>query len=341
MSDLNLSGVKASVIIPTRNRQDRLVKLLACLKRQTVAATDYEIIVVDDGSTPHVVFPSDDQGPKCTLVRLEGVERSAARNRGALVAEGKTLVFVDDDITVESDFLAAHLRAHDEWPGSIAVGASRLAEDLFTNPFGRFRQELEQNEVPRDRGPVDMRNFCAAANMSIGRDLFHKLEGFDQAIVSGEDQDLALRHTVIGGRIVFLPEAVSIHHDTALDIQNYCRRSEWGSENMVAFCRRHPDWPDNIERERVNGFARWGSEPLSQSARKTIKLGLASRATLIVLFASARLLERVAPKSYLLNRIYRLLLGAHILRGYRKGLKRTAVRDQLPAVARAEIRTPN
>ena len=337
MNREKMTSLKASVIIPTRNRHGKLIGLIDCLKRQSVAANDYEIIIVDDGSTPAVVLPSDDQGPKCTLVRLEGVERSAARNRGAVHAQGGMLVFVDDDMTVESDFLAAHLRAHAEWPGSIAIGASRLADELFSNPFGRFRRKLEQFEVPRERGPVAMRNFCAAANMSIGRDLFNKLEGFDQAIVSGEDQDLALRHTATGGRIVFVPDAVSIHHDTAVDIRSYCRRSEWGSEKMVAFIRRHPDWPDNVERERVNGFARWGSEPVSQSARKTIKLGLTNQAVVNVLLATARLLERTAPDSYLLNRVYRLLLGAHILRGYRKGLKRTAVRDQLPAVARAEI----
>ncbi len=341
MSRQKMTSIKASVIIPSRNRHDKLTGLLDCLKRQSVAAGDYEIIIVDDGSTPAVALPGDDQGPKCRLVRLEGVERSAARNLGAAQAQGGILVFVDDDMTVESDFLAAHLRAHDEWPGSIVIGASRLADELFTNPFGRFRRELEQHEVPRERGPVAMRNFCAAANMSIARDLFHKLEGFDQAMVSGEDQDLALRHTATPGRIVFVPEAVSIHHDAAVDIRSYCRRSEWGSEKLVAFTRRHPDWPDNIERERVNGFARWGSEPLLQSARKTIKLGLTNQLVLVVLFALARLLERAAPNGYLLDRVYRLLLGAHILRGYRKGLKRPAARDQIPAVARAEISAPN
>ena len=336
-----MTSLKASVIIPTRNRHDKLVVLIDCLKRQSVAPNDYEVIITDDGSTPAVVLPSDDHGPKCKLVRMDGVERSAARNRGAAHAEGETLVFVDDDMTVESDFLAAHLRAHAEWPGSIAIGASRLADELFSNPFGRFRRELEQHEVPRERGPVAMRNFCAAANMSIARDLFHKLEGFDQAIVSGEDQDLALRHTATGGQIVFVPDAVSIHHDAAVDIRSYCRRSEWGSEKMVAFIRRHPDWPDNVERERVNGFARWGREPVSESVRKTIKLGLTSQAVVNVLFALARLVERAAPNGRLLNRVYRLLLGAHILRGYRKGLKRAAVRDQLPAVARAEVSAPN
>jgi GT2 family glycosyltransferase len=337
-----MASLKASVIIPTHNRHDKLAGLIDCLKRQSVAAQDYEIIVVDDGSKPAVTLAGGDQeGPACRLVRLEGVERSAARNRGAARARGGTLVFLDDDMTVDSDFLAAHLRAHDEWPGSIAVGASRLADRLFTSPFGRFRRELEQHKTPRERGPVAMRNFCAAANMSIGRDLFHKLEGFDQAMVSGEDQDLALRHTAVGGRIVFVPEAVSVHHDAAIDIKTYCRRFEWGSENIVAFIRRHPDWPDNVERERVNGFARWGSEPVSQSARKAIKLGLTSPAVVTVLFASARLLERAAPNGRMLNRVYRLLLGAHILRGYREGLKRTAARDQIPAVARAEIGAPN
>jgi hypothetical protein len=158
--------------------------------------------------------------------------------------------------------------------------------------------------------------------MSINRDLFSKLGGFEPTILCGEDQDLALRHTSRGGRIVFQPEAATIHNDTALDARSYYRRTEWGAENMVAFCLRYPDWPDNVEREKVNGPVLLGREPFKQSLRKAIKHALTLNPILIALFATASALERTAPNSSALERVYRLLLGAHILRGYRKGLKR-------------------
>lgn len=316
------SFVKATVIIPTHNRLEKLANTIACLKQQTLAATDYEIIVVDDGSSPPVVLPNEAEGPRSEVVRLEGLERSAARNAGAVAAHGGLLVFVDDDMIAGPDFLAAHLQAHREWPGAIAVGAIRLPDEGLKRPFGRFRQKLEQHFAPQSRGPISTPNFCAAANMSIPRDWFYRLGGFDLTMVSSEDQDLALRHTARGGAIAFLPEAMAVHLDSALDIRGYCRRAEWGSENMLPFCRRYPEWPENIQRERVNGQPRWRGEALSQSLRKMCKYALALKPAREILFGAAFLLERLAPDSWALDRVYRLLLGIHILRGYRRGLRR-------------------
>ncbi len=311
--------IQLSVIIPTHNRHEKLTATIACLQGQTLAREMYEIIVVDDGSVPPVLLPAN---TKCKLVRTEGIERSAARNAGAARAQGKLLVFVDDDVSVNTEFLASHLQAHHEWPQTLLVGKITLPDQSLKTPFGHFRQQLEQSGVPMKRGLTKMPNFCTAQNMSITYEQFQKLSGFEPGIVSSEDQDLALRFTDTGGQIGFVPEAEGLHFDSALDIRNYCRRSEWGSENMIPFCRRYPDWPDNIERERVNGLIRWGQEPFIQSLRKLLKLIFAFRFIVALLFGLASLLERFAPQSKTLDRVYRLLLGAHILRGYRKGLRR-------------------
>ncbi len=158
--------------------------------------------------------------------------------------------------------------------------------------------------------------------MSIQRDLFREIGGFDTSIVSSEDQDLALRHTALGGKIVFLPEVRAIHRDSSLDIRSYCGRSEWGMENMIAFCMRHADWPDNVERHSVNGPLSLGREPLWLSTRKMLKSVMTLKPLVSVLLSAASLLERVAPDGAALDRLYRLLLGIHVFKGYRRGLKR-------------------
>jgi len=320
--------IKLSVIIPTHNRPEKLEQILDCLRRQDVASADYEIIVVDDNSLPPVSLQRIEEGPETLLVRLDEAERSAARNTGAAAARGEILIFVDDDMKVGSEFISNHLRAHEVYPGALVVGAVRLPEEAMATPFGRFRQVLEDSGLPERSGPTSMKNFCTAQNMSIAKVLFFEIGGFESTIVSSEDQDFALRHSTRGGEIVFLPEARAIHCDDALDIRSYCRRAEWGSRNMNPFCLRYPDWPDNIERERVNGPLRFGSEPLSQSLRKIIKSALAMRPVRSTLFGVAALLERAVPESAALDRTYRLLLGAHIFRGYRKGLKLSEVRRQ-------------
>jgi len=327
-----MNKVKASVIIPTHNRPDKLFDTLAGLKRQQLDAAAFEVVVVDDGSMPPVVISASDGGPKLRLERTEGLERSAARNRGAAIATGELLIFIDDDISVESDFVAAHLRAHSEWPDVLAVGAVRLPNEAMAEPFARFRQKLEQNAVPHNRGLTQAANFCTAANMSIAKDSFAQLGGFDPSISSSEDQDFALRHTAVGGRIAFVPEAEAVHRDDALDIRSYCRRAEWGSFKMVPFCQRYPALPENIERDRLNGPMRLDREALLLSLRKLVKRILAAKPLVALGFAIASLLERLAPNGRVLDRVYRLLLGVHILRGYRKGLKLSAPGDPQAAI---------
>ena len=255
------------------------------------------------------------------LLRLENVERSAARNAGANIASGELLIFIDDDISVEADFVEAHLKAHAEWPDALLVGAIRLPKDAAQTTFGRFRQDLEDTGIPMTRGITAMRNFCAAANMAISKKRFEELGGFDVTLASSEDQDLALRHTSRGGRIAFVPEARVVHRDSALDLRSYCKRAEWGAANLKPFVRRYPDFADNVVREQVNGRMRFGSEPLSQSARKLIKSFAALPPLTSALHGVASLVERVAPGSAILDRTYRALLGVHIFRGYRNGSK--------------------
>jgi glycosyltransferase involved in cell wall biosynthesis len=310
-----LSTPRISVIIPTRDRPLKIAETLESFREQTIE--DYEVLVVDDGSEPPIVFDHA-RHPRCILIRHPGAGRSAARNAGAAAATAPVLVFLDDDISVEPDFLERHLLARQKWIDSITVGAIRLPRVALQTPFGRFRQRLEDHDVPHASGPADKPNFCAAGNMSISRERFLELGGFDVSMASSEDQDLGLRHSARGGIIVFAAEAAGIHRDGALDVRSYCRRTEWGFENMVPFCVRHPELPENRERDRVNGAMRWGQEPLGISLHKLAKRFLASRPAVEALFAMTFVLERI-PAGPMLERAYTLLLGVHIARGYRRG----------------------
>jgi glycosyltransferase involved in cell wall biosynthesis len=311
--------MRMSVVVPTRNRPHQLRETLDGLLRQDLSTDDYEIIVVDDGSSPPVSAQE-----RVLVLRLGGVERSAARNAGARAARGDILVFVDDDVGVDGGFLTAHWAAQQQWPGVLAVGRIDLPGEGAAPAFLRFRRALEREAIPEHRGLLARPNFCTAQNMSIRRDVFEALGGFAPEVSSGEDQDLALRHTATGGVIAYLPEAVGLHRDDAIDLARYCRRVEWGSEHIHAFRRRNPDWPDNQIRERVNGPTRWGQEPVRQSLRKVVKAGLALPVATRMLLSLTRLLERVAPQSAALDKAFRMAVGVHLFRGYRMGLKRLA-----------------
>lgn len=324
---------KVSVIVPTRNRHEKLLRTIRSLQKQTLNAEDYEIIVVDDGSTKLVEI----SGVK--VLRLEGVERSVARNTGAKEANGELLVFVDDDMEVSETFLEEHLKAFNEWKDALLVGRVSLSEEFLKTPFGQFRQNIEQDVVPLKEGLTDVQNLCTAQNMSIGKERFFALGGFDSKIVSCEDQDFALRHRAKAGRTAFVAKAVAIHHDDAQDIRAYCKRCEWGMQNMIPYCKRHADFQDNIEREAINGFVKFGREPFLRSAKKIIASILSLKGFVSLLFFLTALLKRFAPNSSLLKRFYSLLIGLHNFRGYRKGLENYNERAAMQL--NASITTPS
>ena len=102
-----------SVIIAAFNRPDSLGVLLRDLSRQELDG-EVEVIVVDDGSEPSigpevgVAFPSGLSG---TILRQANAGPGAARHYGIGASSGEIVVIIDDDMTIPSSFLAAHVAA--------------------------------------------------------------------------------------------------------------------------------------------------------------------------------------------------------------------------------------
>lgn len=313
--------LKISVIIPTYNRNQKLQTTVENLSRQSFPVEDYEIIVIDDASPEPIKLP-ENLHPNLRLIRFDkNQERSKARSTGVDAAAGEILVFVDDDLIVQPTFLEQHYLAHQQWNKLIAVGKIILPPDKVSAPGIKFRQELEKNGIPLKRGLVDQPNFATGANMSIKRDLYLRLGGFDPKIRGIEDQDFALRHTAAGGQIAFLPEAEVIHDDDWLDFFSFCRRQERGAEWSVAFSRRYPNWKDSRQRELINGRVDLKHESLLASAKKIAKHFLGLDFGKWILSKLIGILEVIAPNSWLLDKLYSMTLGVYLRKGYRRGIE--------------------
>src|SRR5882724_11393662 len=95
-----MSGIRLSVVVPTYNRRDRLARVLAALERQNTPASQFEVVVVDDGSTDGT---SDWLASfKCSYalqrVQLTNGGPARARNVGVERAAGEIVLFIDDDV---------------------------------------------------------------------------------------------------------------------------------------------------------------------------------------------------------------------------------------------------
>jgi len=127
-----------SIIIPTRNRADLLASALESLVLQSLATSEYEVLVIDNGSSDHTAEVIVNYQVK--LRNLRGIFASepglhTGRHAGMKAAQGDVLVFADDDIEALPTWLASIKEAFSD--ASVAmVGGNNLP--MFLEPPPRW-----------------------------------------------------------------------------------------------------------------------------------------------------------------------------------------------------------
>ncbi len=212
-SKATCSGVKRpalSVIVPVRDGEHFLPQSLTALRSSDLPSGDWELIVVDDSSSDQSAAVAS--GYADTVVRrVNGPGGAAfARNRGAEVARGSVLVFVDADVCVHPDALR---RMTEIFECESDVGAVFGAYDLTPAARGlisQYRNLLHRYVHQRDAG--DAVTFWAGCG-AIRADVFVRCGGFDEAraMVAVEDIELGYRMSARGYRIVLRPEIQGKH----------------------------------------------------------------------------------------------------------------------------------
>ena len=207
-----------SVVLCTRNRRDSLAR---CLDYLAVAAGNapepWELLVVDNGSgdgTSRLLEERQQEGIlplRCLLEPMSGLAR--ARNRGLASAEGKVIVFLDDDCLVDPTWLAALLAAYRGNQAVDAVGGRVDLHDTNDLPTSirPFDEALAITDLPTAFTRLIGCNFSARA------DALQRVGGFDQRLGAGtpagsaEDLDLFHRLLRAGCRMRYDP-AVRLAH---------------------------------------------------------------------------------------------------------------------------------
>jgi glycosyltransferase involved in cell wall biosynthesis len=116
-----------SVIIPTYNRKDLLRETLISLAKQTYPSHHFEVIIVDDGSTDGTGAIAAETFPFVLRYFWQSNQGdAAARNLGAQQSQAEFLVFLDDDILVEADYLTHLIQVHDISQNKIVSGTGNL-----------------------------------------------------------------------------------------------------------------------------------------------------------------------------------------------------------------------
>lgn len=245
---------RVSVVIPTYRRPELLERCLAALRRQTLPADAFEIVVVHDGPSPSFVAQTNALACKHTAkggpalhafaTRARGGP-AAARNLGWRQAQGEIVAFTDDDTIPDADWLAAAYARFAAAPADAPVDAAtgRVVMPLATPP----------TDYERDAAGLASAEFVTA-NCFVSHAMLERLGGFDERFERAwrEDSDLHFRLLGSGARIVSVPDAVVVHP---------VRPAPWGEslrqQRKVLFdallYKKHP----RLYRQRIRRAPRW------------------------------------------------------------------------------------
>jgi GT2 family glycosyltransferase len=240
-----------TAIVPTHERPEPLRACLRTLATQTIDAGRLEVVVVDDGSSTDIaavvaeVAGGTPVAMRCERQPLSGL--NGARNRGAELAAGDVLAFLDDDTLVSPGWAAALLDAFAAHPDCAGVGGRiELALAGPAPPWLAVRRyylaEYELGPEPHwlagDPVPV-------GANCAVRRTDFERLGGFRPgldrlagSLISNGDTEFFRRLRAAGGRLRYEPAAHVRHCVPAerLTVEFFVRRhhSQGVSDEILA-----------------------------------------------------------------------------------------------------------
>ena len=217
--------MKISIIIPTHNRYSKLLKLLDSIESFFPSkAADYEIIIIDDGSTDDTarldklfkdtntkVFHTSNQGP------------SKARNFGAKIARGELLAFLDDDCII-SEAYARILFSYSLELRYDIVGGPAYSLPGNVGVITKHLDAIGYLQQPYFDSNGGFSCF-ASVNFVIKKEAFVSIGGFSHSFSrpGGEDNNITIRAARAGFLMKFDQE-MSVFHDNHISFQVLCKR---------------------------------------------------------------------------------------------------------------------
>ena len=210
-----------SIIIPTYNGAKRIGKCLTALSQQYYQG-EFEIIVVDDGSTDDTQEEIIKNYPQISLIQQKNAGPAAARNHGAQVAKGEILLMTDDDCVPMPDWISQMVQPFlDDFELVGIKGVYRTHQRELTARFVQLEYE-DKYDVMAKYTNID---FIDTYSAGYRRDIFLKYDGFDTTfpVACTEDQELSFRLGRDGHKMKFIPQAI-VYHTHPNSVLSYIKK---------------------------------------------------------------------------------------------------------------------
>jgi len=338
----------ASVIVPTYNRKESLRETLHSLVHQTWPADRFEVIVVDDGSSDGTdELVKDDFPFTLRYVRQPNQGSAVARNTGAEQASGQVLIFLDDDMLVEPEYIAGLIAEHRAHSRIIGMGTELPYLLPDATPIARMNAGRRESDTGKLTDTFINFTECVTNNLSIERHDFFDMGMMQDVAGDGPtwwgDIDFGYRAAQSGFRFRRSSKAVCYHRDYSLrDLVTAKTRHYRIGRMAVPLFNKYPGMQSHLPMFDDKTRVAWGQDSPHLVARKLARHVASSPLVLGGMEQLAAFLEGHYPSPILLRPLYRWILGGHIFRGYRAGLQeygRTTVQAQVD-VHKTKTQTP-
>ena len=235
-----------SVVIPTYNRLPILQKCLLALEKQSIDNNieNYEIILVDDGSTDNTLVwlsENEERFPHLKVFQQNHQGPAAARNLGIDRAEGDIIVFIDSDLVVTESFLQAHCDA------LLSGMKSRKSDRLFTYGWVINTCNFDNPTAESYKITDFSAAYFATGNVAIAKKWLIEAGKFDSQfqLYGWEDLELGVRLKKLGLKLIKCPAAVGYHWHPPFELKQIpqlIEKEKQRGKMGVVFYQKHPNW---------------------------------------------------------------------------------------------------
>jgi glycosyltransferase involved in cell wall biosynthesis len=234
----NEVSVTFSVIIPYLNQPDGLKSCLDSLDAQTLNRSEFEVIVVDNGSAR---LPNDliKKHPGTRLLQ-EGIPGPGpARNRGVQAAVGENLAFIDADCRAHPDWLRFALDAIRSGEKNIILGGD---VQIWRNDITKYTalEAFESVFAYLQKKYIEKQGFSGTGNLVVNRLNFDKVGPFG-GIQVAEDMEWGRRARAAGFKFKYIPEMV-VFHPARESIHDLFAKWDRHSQHYLNAIRDTPYW---------------------------------------------------------------------------------------------------
>ncbi|MEM7130824.1 MAG: glycosyltransferase family 2 protein [Chloroflexota bacterium] len=317
----------ASVIIPTYNRKDSLLKTLEALDRQSPSTPTFEVLVVDDGSIDNTkgLFDQAFHFSAC-YIHQENQGSAVARNTGASKASGKLLIFLDDDMIVEPDYVSGLFDEHGEHPRIVGMGKELPYLPPNPTPYAKLQAERIGKQQVNPAGEFVDFTECVTNNLSVEATDFVEIGRMQDVAGDGPtwwgDVDFGYRAMKQGFRFRRSGSAACRHCDYSIgSLEVNSKRLFTASKMAIALFHKFPEIQSHLPMFYDKLPVDWQQDSAQMVLRKLVRPVTSAAPSLWAVEQVTSIVEKSSPSSPLLPHLYRWISGGYIYQGFHAGLR--------------------